>query len=126
MRDSHCGLTARVGLLSCSDPESLTLRELLDLGSDAERAAFETLSLGYTESAGHPQLRAEIASAYAGLRAEDVLVCQPCEGIFLAAMALLRPGDRVVVTFPCYQSLAEVARFRGCTVAEWRLREAKR
>ncbi len=37
--------------------------------------------------------------------------------------ALLRPGDRVVCTYPGYQSLFEVARAIGCVVDLWQPRE---
>ena len=33
--------------------------------------------------------------------------------------ALLSPGDRVVAMTPCYQSLTEIARSRGCDVVAW-------
>lgn len=48
-------------------------------------------------------------------------MCAPEEGIYLAMLATLRPGDRVVATFPGYQSLQEVARSLGCSVALWEL-----
>ena len=43
----------------------------------------------------------------------------PEEGIFLAMHALLAPGDRVVATWPGYQSLTEVARALGARVTRW-------
>ena len=39
-------------------------------------------------------------------------------------LATLRPGDRVVATYPGYQSLHEIARAMGCSVALWELEEA--
>jgi aspartate/methionine/tyrosine aminotransferase len=78
--------------------------------------------LGYTESQGDPALRERIA-ALSGVAAEDVLVVVPEEGILLTTLALVEPGDRVVVETPCYQSLAEVARWRGAEVVEWPLVE---
>ena len=41
------------------------------------------------------------------------------EGIFLAMTALLEPGDHVVATSPCYQSLTEVARSVGARITPW-------
>ncbi len=108
-------------LLSASDCESVTLTELLGLADDETRALWERLWLGYTESAGHPLLREEIAGLY-GLSAEDMLVAAPEEAIFVAMNALLEPGDEVVVTWPAYQSLAEIARAIGCRVLRWELR----
>lgn len=106
-------------LLCASDCEPLTLPELLALADDETRALWERLSLGYTESQGHPLLRQEIAALYPGLRADDVLVLAPEEGIFIAMNVLLQAGDHVIVTWPGYQSLYAVAEAIGCAVSRW-------
>lgn len=105
-------------LLSPSDCETFTLQELLALADDEGRALWEGLALGYTDSQGHPRLLEEIR----GLYSEQVhaLEVVPVEGILLAMMALLEPGDEVVATAPAYQALHEVARGRGCRVIPWR------
>jgi len=108
-------------LLSASDCESVSLRELLGLADMDSRALWDKLTLGYTESAGHPVLRQEIAKLYAGFAEEEVLVCAPVEAIYLAMHALLQPGDHVVTIFPAYQALYDVARARGCEVTHWPL-----
>ena len=109
-------------VLSASDPESLAQTELLALADDQTRSLWEQLSLGYTESQGHPLLRAEIAHLYRQITLEDVLVAAPEEAIFVAMQAILRPGDHVIATFPAYQSLIEVARAAGCRVTPWPLK----
>src|SRR5512139_1148344 len=79
-------------LLSPSDCESLTLSEVLAM-QDAEcRSLWEGLSLGYTESSGHPLLRAEIARLYETITSDQTLVTVPEEAIFLLMHALLQPG----------------------------------
>jgi aspartate/methionine/tyrosine aminotransferase len=108
-------------LLCPSDCESLTLAEALALAGDDARAQWACLGLGYTESPGHPALRAEIAGAYAGLAPEDTLVAAPEELIFLAMQVLLEPGDHAIVTFPAYQSLYALAESLGATVTRWTL-----
>ena len=108
-------------LLGSSDCESLSMHELLALADAQARALWDELNLGYTEAPGHPLLRAEIARQYPGLDAEHILTTVPEEAIFIAMNVLLRPGDRVVVLTPAYQSLHAVARAIGCTVAEWPL-----
>jgi aspartate/methionine/tyrosine aminotransferase len=108
-------------LLSPSDCESLSLSELLALADPETRGLWENLSLGYTESPGHPLLREEIAGMYAGLSADHILTAAPEEAIFLAMNALLRPGDRVLVLTPAYQSLHSIARALGCQVEDWPL-----
>lgn len=105
--------------LCASDVEGMAMHDLLALADDETRALWQELRLGYTESAGHPLLRAEIARLYPGLAADSVLCLSGAEeGILLAMLALVEPGDRLVVVTPCYQSLHEVARSRGATIEE--------
>jgi len=109
-------------LLSPSDCEPLRMADLLAMADTEARRLWEDLTLGYTESPGHPLLREEIARQYAGLAPERVLTAAPEEAIFVAMNALLQPGDRVVVLMPAYESLHEIARAIGCQVADWPLR----
>ena len=103
--------------LSASDVEPLALTELLGMADSETTALWRDLRLGYTESAGHPLLREEIARLYDHVRADDVLTFSGAEeGILLALGGLLEPGDHVVVVTPAYQSLHEVARARGVDV----------
>jgi aspartate/methionine/tyrosine aminotransferase len=106
-------------LLSSSDCEPLSMRELLSLADAEMLAAWEDLKLGYTESWGHPLLREEIARIYEQISSEEILTVVPEEGIFLIMNALLEPDDHVVCTYPGYQSLYEIARSIGCQVSTW-------
>jgi aspartate/methionine/tyrosine aminotransferase len=104
-------------LLCASDVESYALTELLALADDECRSLWNDLRLGYTESAGHPLLRREIASLYDDVAPEEVLVFAGAEeAIFLTMHAMLGPGDHAVVAWPAYQSLFEVARSAGAEV----------
>jgi aspartate/methionine/tyrosine aminotransferase len=107
--------------LSASDCESLAMDELLAMGSPETLRLWRELRLGYTECAGHPMLRHEVASLYEGLGDEDVVIAAPEEAIFVAMHVLLEPGDEVVAVAPAYQSLHEVARALGCGVTPWQL-----
>ena len=115
-------------LLCTSDCESMPVRELLALEPGAEEALL-SLRLGYTETRGDPGLRADIARLYpgagpSGLGPEGVFVHAGAEEAILnLCLALLSPGDHVVVNSPCYQSLAEIPRALGCAVSPWSLRE---
>jgi aspartate/methionine/tyrosine aminotransferase len=110
-------------LLCSSDCESLSVRDLLRLEPNAQEA-LQSLWLGYTESQGHPELRAEIARLYQQINASHVLVHTGAEeAIFTFMNAALEPGDHVIVQTPCYQSLAEIARSIGCEVTPWQTRE---
>lgn len=104
--------TARF-LLSASDCESLRLDEVLGMADEETRALWENLRLGYTESPGHPLLRAEIARLYQTISSEEILVCVPEEGIFMAMHSLLGNGDAFLYTAPAYQSLFEIGAVRG-------------
>jgi len=106
-------------LLSCSDPEALTLNDLLALADEESLALWQSLSLGYTESQGHPLLLDEIASLYTGLERENIVEIIPEEGIFTAMNVLLSKGDHVVATYPGYQSLTEIAAGIGCEISRW-------
>ena len=108
-------------LLSASDCESLTLQELLALATPRGLELWNGLSLGYTESAGHPLLREAVAGLYNSISPEQVLILTPEEGIFIAMQTLLSPGDRVIYVSPAYQSLYEVGRTIGCEMIPWQL-----
>jgi aspartate/methionine/tyrosine aminotransferase len=104
-------------VLCASDVETMRMDELLAMADDECRALWRDLRLGYTESAGHPLLRAEIARGYAGIAPDDVLVFAGAEeAIFVLLNVLLEPGEHAVVGWPAYQSLHEVARAAGATV----------
>ena len=88
-----------------SDCETVTVAELMEM-ADIPLDELGQLSLGYTESQGHPQLREMIADTYSTATAEDVIILgTPVEGIYLAARALLNPGDEVIVLTPAYDAL---------------------
>lgn len=110
-------------LLASSDCEAMRMDELLSLATREDLAAWETLKLGYTESAGLPELREWIAREYEGVTRDQVVTAAPEEVIYLIMRTLLQSGDRVVVTFPGYQSLYEIAAGMGCEVLRWMPRE---
>ena len=105
--------------ISQSDTEPLTLDELLTYASAERREQFEKLWLGYTETQGHPELRASIAAMHEGIDAGDVIEVVPEEGVFLPMNSLLNAGDHVVVMHPSFQSLWEIARATGCELSFW-------
>jgi aspartate/methionine/tyrosine aminotransferase len=111
-------------LLCASDVEGWSMSDVLELADPETRAMWDGLKLGYTESTGHPLLRAEIAGLYDTVAPEDVLVFAGAEeAIFCLSSALLGPGDHAVVTWPGYQSLYEVGRAAGAEVTLHELRE---
>ena len=84
-------------MLSCSDPESFTMADILGLASADSRELWETLSLGYTDSRGHALLRHQVAAAfYPGLTADDVITAVPQEGIYIAMKILVDLYSRYI------------------------------
>jgi aspartate/methionine/tyrosine aminotransferase len=108
-------------LLSASDCESLPMAELLQMANAENLDLWHGLKLGYTESQGHPLLKAEVAKLYQHITSEDVIIAAPEEAIFIAMQTLLMPDDYVIVLSPAYQSLYEIARSTGCRVTPWTL-----
>ncbi|MBE3065819.1 MAG: aminotransferase class I/II-fold pyridoxal phosphate-dependent enzyme [Chloroflexi bacterium] len=113
-------------LLCSSDCESLSVGDLLAFEPEADEG-LKRHWLGYTESSGAPSLRQEISRIYTGIQSEQVLVHSGAEeAIFLFMHAVLQPGDHVIVHWPCYQSLFEIARSIGCEVTFWEARSQNR
>jgi len=112
-------------LLCASDVQPFPMAELLALADDETRALWDGLHLGYTESTGHPLLRREIATLYDGIEPDEVLTFAGAEeAVFCLMNVLSGAGDHVVVTWPGYQSLYEVARAAGADVTLHELSEA--
>ena len=118
-------------LLCCSDAESMSMTELLNLSSAHEKRLWDDLRLGYTEASGLPLLRETlIQTLYPSLKENEILCFAGAEdGIFCALFALCEPGDHVIVLAPCYQSLLEIPKMKKASVTllplleeeEWRL-----
>ena len=116
-------------VLCASDVEPYRLSDFLRLADEDSRRRWENLCLGYTESLGLPALRDEIAALYTTLTGDDVVTFAGAEeGVFLTMHATLSAGDHVVVEWPAYQSLYEIARSIGASVtlvpldpADWSL-----
>jgi aspartate/methionine/tyrosine aminotransferase len=88
-----------------SDCETVTVAELLEM-AEIPMEEFGQLSLGYTETLGHPALRKVIAESYENVSTDNVVVLgTPVEGIYLVARAALEPDDEVIVLSPAYDAL---------------------
>jgi aspartate/methionine/tyrosine aminotransferase len=73
---------------------------------------------------GSPTLREEIAKLYLSISKDQVFVTAGAqEAIFLFFKGLFEEGDGIVVHYPCYQSLTEVAESIGCNVIKWVTKE---
>ena len=111
-------------ILCASDLQGMPMAEVLALADEETQSLWDRLTLGYTESTGHPLLRQEIATLYDGMASDDILVFAGAEeAIFCLANVALEAGDHAIVTWPGYQSLYEVARGAGADVTLHELRE---
>ena len=108
-------------LLSPSDCESLTMKELIDNADQDSLRLWHNLKLSYTESMGHPDLREEIAGLYQDIKADNVITAVPEEAIFITMHALLEEDDHVIIIDPVYQSLKEIPASIGCSITPWRM-----
>lgn len=113
-------------LLCCSDAETWSLQEILSLADPGSIKLWDSLTLGYTESPGHPLLRKEIAHLYSSLTADHVLTFAGAEeGIYCTMRVLIEPGDHVIVIEPCYQSLATLPQTFGAEITAIPLKPEK-
>ncbi|MGH8638414.1 MAG: aminotransferase class I/II-fold pyridoxal phosphate-dependent enzyme, partial [Burkholderiales bacterium] len=106
--------------LAESGVHPLRVEELLE--SNDDRSALMRQPLAYTQTNGTPELRASIATMYAGATPAHVLVTTGgSEANFITLSALVQPGDDVVVMSPNYLQAAGLTRGLGATVQSWRL-----
>jgi aspartate/methionine/tyrosine aminotransferase len=91
--------------MTASDAESMSLPDLLAMASPEDRAGFENMWLGYTETYGAPDLREAIAGTFMRQSADDILCfAGASEGIFAANTVLLEKDSHAIVVTPNYQS----------------------
>lgn len=103
--------------LTASDAQSMLLSELLAMGTDEQRTAFDALHLGYTPTWGTDEVRRAVAGIYPGLGAENVLAFAGAgEALFWAMQLFIEPGDHVIVTMPNYQTIESVPLATGVQV----------
>ena len=103
--------------LTASDAQTMSVADLLALGTEAERAEFAQLPLGYLPTWGTDRLREAVAGSYATLEPDDVLAFAGAdEALFWMLRACAGPGDHVVVTVPNYQAIETVPLASGAQV----------
>jgi aspartate/methionine/tyrosine aminotransferase len=103
--------------LTASDAQSLTLNELLDYASPADRDRFMNLPLSYTETFGAKTLLPIIAETYDHINENNLLCFAGAEeAIYVAMKVLLTPADHCIVITPNYQA-AETVPLSICDVS---------
>jgi aspartate/methionine/tyrosine aminotransferase len=105
--------------LSESGVHPVGLDELLTLAG----TSIDDVRLGYGQSNGSDALRSRIAALYPGAADDQIMVGNgSAEANFVAAWALIQPGDEVVILTPTYMQTHGLARTFGATVREVPLR----
>lgn len=103
--------------LAASCPFSATTRELLELEETETTARYLELGLDYIENPGSEHLRRGIANLYTTLEPEHIRATSGAsESLFLLIMAIVQPGDNIIVEDPSYGNIAGVAQARGAEV----------
>jgi aspartate/methionine/tyrosine aminotransferase len=103
--------------LTASDAQTLTVGELLALGTDEQREAFNELPLTYLPTWGTAELLEAVASTYDTIGSEHVLPFAGAEeAMFWALQELVGPGDHAVITVPNYQSMETLTLATGAAV----------
>ncbi len=112
-------------LLCCSDTESFMMQEIISMADTSDAHMWQNMQLGYTEARGAPLLREQIAQKlYPTLHGDNILCFAGAEeGIFCTLYALCDSSDHVIVLTPCYQSLDEIPRLKGCSITHVELQE---
>ena len=98
-----------------------------DLGTppfiiDAACAALRNGAVFYENNSGRPDLREALCHYYRDYYYLDltpdhfVVTCGGTQAILLAMLALVSPGDQVIMTTPCWPNIAESARLAGAIV----------
>jgi aspartate/methionine/tyrosine aminotransferase len=99
-----------------SDGENIRLPELLSYASAEDRADFDNVNLGYTETFGSPSLRMEISKTYETIKPVHLLCFAGAEeGIYVIMKVLLDRDDHAIVITPNYQA-AETVPLSICKV----------
>jgi aspartate/methionine/tyrosine aminotransferase len=110
--------------LASSTGPAWTLRQVLELASDADRERILDARVGYTPAAGTRALREAIAEMQ-GVELDEVQVTTGAAEALLAIFALAaEPGANVVVPSPGFPPFAEVPRTLGLEVRHYALRRA--
>ena len=101
--------------LAAGEPDFNTPSSICDYAIDAIRKG----KTKYTASSGIPELKSEIAKKLArdsGIEAkpaEIVVSCGAKHSIYNACMALVNPGDEVILIAPYWMTYAEQVRLAG-------------
>jgi capreomycidine synthase len=120
MRQYYFDVELDIGSSGVDDYSMADLRRLIGLDPAAELA---DLVFRDSQTMGGDGLRQALADRFTAGDASRVMATHgSSEANFLVMLALLAPGDEVVVLDPCYPQLFTVAASLGCVLRRWPLR----
>lgn len=120
MRQYYFDVELDIGSSGVDDYSMADLRRLTGLDPAAELA---DLVFRDSQTMGGDGLRQALADRFAAGDVSRVMATHgSSEANFLAMLALLSPGDEVVVLDPCYPQLFTIAASLGCVLRRWPLR----
>jgi aspartate/methionine/tyrosine aminotransferase len=91
--------------MCASDMESMTLQDLLNLGTEQDKEDWNQLNFKYIETYGSPKLRSAVANSYSKLSTENILAFAGAEeGLYVAMHCILKKDDHAIIITPNYQS----------------------
>ena len=110
-------------MLALSGAQPMTAAELTEIVGERPNLDWE---VGYTPSAGYPELRGAIAALNPPAGVDNVMVTVGAiEALLILHNLLLDPGDEVVCLWPAYQPLYELANGAGGSVRFVRLEQER-
>ena len=120
MRQYYFDVELDIGSSGVDDWSMADLRRLIGLDPAAELA---DLVFRDSQTMGGDGLRQALADRFAAGDVSRVMATHgSSEANFLVMLALLSPGDEVVVLDPCYPQLFTIAASLGCVLRRWPLR----
>lgn len=109
--------------VSSSSAHALTVGELVNMESTIVDKIFKT-ELSYPPFEGIQELLSEISTLYKNIHPDEIKVTHGAEEAIFAFMnVVLCKGDHVIVQYPTYQSLYEIARSIDAEVTYWTANE---
>ncbi|MGT2949842.1 aminotransferase [Streptococcus cuniculi] len=110
-----------------SSIDSLTLRDILEIGGASQAAFLEDLwakKMNYGWIEGSPAFKEEVRKLYQNVEVSQILQTNGATGAnHLALYALIEKGDHVISLYPSYQQLYDIPRSLGAEVSLWQIRE---
>jgi len=106
-------------LLCTSDCEPVSVSDIVDM----DKSYLDKIlhyNLGYINTDGQGELKDSIANLYRSIKPENIIVTNGAEeAIYLFMNIAINRGEHIIVQFPFYQSLGEIAKHIGANISFW-------